>query len=656
MFSGQRNSEWHSRARRPVTLTRVKTRSIVIALTSAGLVAGALTSLGAAQAAGTWSTPIVISPAGQDGTSPRVTSSTDGRNLVSAWTAQSGLDSRAVAAFSTDHGASWSDGTTINPPGSAASSLQLAGSQDGRRQHAVWRDFDTADSSTRIRVASFNLDNKDVLPARGWSDPVLISDPAIRAQDPDVATSADGRRVTVAFHQGTGADDRVLVRTSDDFGATFSPAVTVAASGADTSSIHVVSSSDGSRLAAVWEDRTAVSVIRASSSRDFGTSWTVPQSLSRADQDSFNPDVFITSDGGRMVAVWQRSVSGTERLIEESASTGGAWDAAEVLSTPGQSSINPDITGAANGSTSTVVWANETLRQVQASHATGTTWSGPVNVSEAGSQVFQPAVAASVDGSRVSAVWQRAGTSRQIISNDSSDAGATWNTDVAVSAASTTVGNPDLAAASNGFRFAATYSRSDGSNNRVEASSFLEAQPQSIDFAQPAALVLAGGAKTLTATATSGLPVSFATSTPGVCTVAGDQVTPVGVGSCAIVARQSGNQEFQPAPEVTRIVTITGGPAARKPQRLQCAQTPPRKLKRQGTVTVLPRGCRTTAGQKVSVTVTGKRKDLRNIQVVKRGGKTAIRTFGKRVRVTVTYRAPATSGFAKFKKARTYRT
>lgn len=585
-----------------------------------------------------------------------VTSSTNGRTLMSAWTAQSGTDSRVLATFSTDHGTSWADGSSINAPGNAASSLQLVGSQDGRRQHAVWRDFDTVDSRTKIRIASFDLADKDVLPGRGWNDPVLISDPGSEARDPSVATSADGRRVAVAFHQGIGVSDKVVVRTSSDFGATFGPPVTLAASGADTSSVRVASSADGSRLAAVWEDRTSVFVIQAASSSDSGASWSAPQALSRADQDSLNPDLFMTSDGSRSVAVWQRLASGTERLIEESASTGGPWDAAEVLSTPGQSSVSPEITGAADGSKATVVWANETLLQVQASHATGATWTGPVAVSEAGTQVFQPTAAASADGSRVTALWLRGGSSRQILSSDSTDGGSTWGTNISASAAGTGVGSPEMAAAANGFRLAGVWSRSDGSNDRIEASSYLEAQPQTIDFAQPAALALAGGARQLSATATSGLPVSFSTNTPGVCSISGNQVTPVAVGSCGIVAIQAGNEEFQPAADVTRTVTVTGGPGTRKAQRLKCANVPPRKLKRQGTVTVLPRGCRTNAGQKVTVSVTGKRKDLRNIKVLKSRGKTAVRTFGKRVTVTVTYRAPATSGFAKLKKVRTYRT
>jgi hypothetical protein len=64
----------------------------------------------------------------------------------------------------------------------------------------------------------------------------------------------------------------------------------------------------------------------------------------------------------------------------------------------------------------------------------------------------------------------------------------------------------------------------------------------------------------LTATASSGLPVSFSSAPPDVCTVNGATVTIVGGGSCVIVASQPGNGNYLPAPSVTRSFTVA--PAA----------------------------------------------------------------------------------------------
>ena len=61
---------------------------------------------------------------------------------------------------------------------------------------------------------------------------------------------------------------------------------------------------------------------------------------------------------------------------------------------------------------------------------------------------------------------------------------------------------------------------------------------------------------TLTATASSGLPVSYLSSNTAVATVTGAEVTVVGVGSTVITASQAGNQNYLPAPDVQRTLVV----------------------------------------------------------------------------------------------------
>jgi hypothetical protein len=61
--------------------------------------------------------------------------------------------------------------------------------------------------------------------------------------------------------------------------------------------------------------------------------------------------------------------------------------------------------------------------------------------------------------------------------------------------------------------------------------------PQTIDFPQPPDVAF-GQPVTLTAAASSGLPVSYSTSTPDVCTVSGRTLTTTAAGACAITASQ----------------------------------------------------------------------------------------------------------------------
>ena len=59
------------------------------------------------------------------------------------------------------------------------------------------------------------------------------------------------------------------------------------------------------------------------------------------------------------------------------------------------------------------------------------------------------------------------------------------------------------------------------------------------------------------ATASSGLPVSYQSSTPGVCAVAGGKVDILGEGSCSITASQAGNGNYEAAQDVTRTFAVT---------------------------------------------------------------------------------------------------
>lgn len=62
----------------------------------------------------------------------------------------------------------------------------------------------------------------------------------------------------------------------------------------------------------------------------------------------------------------------------------------------------------------------------------------------------------------------------------------------------------------------------------------------------------------LTATTTSGLPVSFASSNTNVATVSGDTLLLIASGHCTITATQNGDSIWLPAPSISRILTVYG--------------------------------------------------------------------------------------------------
>ena len=82
--------------------------------------------------------------------------------------------------------------------------------------------------------------------------------------------------------------------------------------------------------------------------------------------------------------------------------------------------------------------------------------------------------------------------------------------------------------------------------------------PQTISFPiQPAVAFVQNASQSLApATASSGLPVSYSSLTPSVCSVNGTTVTMLTAGTCTIQASQAGNNIYAAAPSVTQNMSL----------------------------------------------------------------------------------------------------
>ena len=78
---------------------------------------------------------------------------------------------------------------------------------------------------------------------------------------------------------------------------------------------------------------------------------------------------------------------------------------------------------------------------------------------------------------------------------------------------------------------------------------------QSISFAT-APTIIVGQSGTVSATATSGLPLSFTTSTPKVCGVSGNVVQSIKAGPCIVHADQAGDATYNPAKQIAQTIYI----------------------------------------------------------------------------------------------------
>jgi predicted outer membrane repeat protein len=84
-------------------------------------------------------------------------------------------------------------------------------------------------------------------------------------------------------------------------------------------------------------------------------------------------------------------------------------------------------------------------------------------------------------------------------------------------------------------------------------------QRQSIVFGALADRPLGSAPVALSATASSGLAVSFASETQAVCALTGAELRLLAVGLCRVVATQPGNSAFEPAPDARQSFTVLAG-------------------------------------------------------------------------------------------------
>ncbi|HTD05244.1 SpvB/TcaC N-terminal domain-containing protein, partial [Undibacterium sp.] len=96
-----------------------------------------------------------------------------------------------------------------------------------------------------------------------------------------------------------------------------------------------------------------------------------------------------------------------------------------------------------------------------------------------------------------------------------------------------------------------------GAASQVTQSFAVTTISQSISFSALAGKVLGSGSFTVSATASSGLAVTFSSLTAPVCSVSGTTVSLLAAGTCTIAANQSGNGTYSAAPQFTQSFPVT---------------------------------------------------------------------------------------------------
>ena len=146
--------------------------------------------------------------------------------------------------------------------------------------------------------------------------------------------------------------------------------------------------------------------------------------LSATGRDALSPQIGVSSDGTKAVAVWTR-FDGSRNIIQASTATiannVATWSASVNLSASGQVVDAPQIGVSSDGTKAVAVWRlfDGSNYVVQASTATiannVATWSASVDLSAIGQTAGAPQIGVSSDGTKAVAVWRRGDGSNFII-------------------------------------------------------------------------------------------------------------------------------------------------------------------------------------------------------------------------------------------------
>ena len=393
-----------------------------------------------------------------------------------------GMASPAAAALSLD------PETTVSAPGQNVTSWETAASRDTSRAVALWRRFDgsheriqarnleagtwgptailspstgdggspqvamSASGTTAVAVWKLEMGATSILQTRWFNNgswgPLQQIGSDVAAADPEVDITDDGHTALVVWRNGTGAD-RVIRAAWGHDGAWDAPN-SLTSAGTDSVTPDVDLSGDGSRAVAIWR-RYAGGVYSVEATEWAGSTWSPPQWLSASAQTS-SAEVGVTDTGA--VAAWIEVRGGTYRVLSSRRSAGN-WSQESVLSPAGSNAYTPMLV--TRGSAASLVWSREVggIRIVEASADSGSGWSAVQVLSRPGESSYDPHVSVSSDTASAMAVWTVAtGLDRKV--TGSRYANGVWEAPGDISAVSQLAGNPVIhvdSAATSGVGF-----------------------------------------------------------------------------------------------------------------------------------------------------------------------------------------------------------
>ncbi|HEX5527690.1 MAG TPA: glycosyl hydrolase [Solirubrobacterales bacterium] len=341
----------------------------------------------------------------------------------------------------------------------------------------------------------------------GPTEAADLSPPGEVVGGSDVAVAADGTATVVwSARQGGGTFQVFARRIAPD--GTPERAQQLSAPGQDALDPQVAVAPDGTATVAWTRSDGSSFLVQARRISPDGTPEESTKNLSTTGQSSYEPQLAVAPDGTATV-VWKR-FDGAHYLVQERriAGDGTREETFHTLSEPKQDAAEPQV-GVAEDDTATVVWSrfdgSDSIVQARQIAPSGEPGASTASLSAVGESAIQPRVAVAAEGA-ATVVWNRFDGADWIVQAQRlSAAGLPTGGTENLSAAGQSAAEPQIAAEASG-KATVAWDRFDGSSFVVQARQ-LDAEGEPLgpaldlsaagrDAAEPALAIAPGAAAT----------------------------------------------------------------------------------------------------------------------------------------------------------------
>lgn len=334
---------------------------------------------------GPWTTPVFISPDGENAADPHVAVDAAG-NATAVWDRNVGTN-KTIQYATKPFGAAWNGALDLTSTSEIATTPQIAVNASGKAV-VVW-EFDGATSI--IRAATFD--------GAVWTTSPDLSNSAQNARVPQVGIDAAGNAVAV-WTWFDGSND--ITQASNFNGTAWSVTPTdLSAAGQDAEEPQVSVNASGVAVA-VWDRLDGANFIVQTKTFN-GSVWSgTTVDISPTGINGFKPDIAIDANGNAAI-VWTTSSDTIEAATLPFGSTSPTLQTLDL----GPLANNPHVGINTNGY-AVAVWEQTSVpfNYIKGSTLVGGVWTAPVNIQTNSSSLnlIRSQVAVSPTG-RAVAIW-----------------------------------------------------------------------------------------------------------------------------------------------------------------------------------------------------------------------------------------------------------